>query len=98
MSFSRYVPPVDLSARLRTAIAALGYTQSWVALRANVPEETISRLVTGDTKNPQIGTLMKIAPVLGVTVGWLLGEATAPFTSAEAEVLARAIEILRGRI
>jgi SOS-response transcriptional repressor LexA len=92
------VRAVDLSSRLRAAIAALGYTQSWVAVRSNVPEETISRIVTGDTKNPQVGTLLKIAPVLGVTVGWLLGERTAPLTSAEATIIARAIEILKTRI
>jgi SOS-response transcriptional repressor LexA len=89
---------MDLAARLRAAINALGQTQSWVAGRANVPEETVSRIVTRETKNPQIGTLLKLAPVLGVTVAWLVGEKTAPFTESEARSLAHAMEILRGRL
>lgn len=89
---------MDLSTRLRTAIDALGQTQSWVAARANLPEETISRIVTRDTKNPQVGTLLKLAPVLGVTVGWLVGEKSAPLTDPESKTLADAIEILRGRL
>jgi transcriptional regulator with XRE-family HTH domain len=89
---------MDLAARLRSAIEAIGQTQSWVAARSNVPEETISRIVTRETKNPQVGTLMKLAPVLGVTVGWLLGEKNAAFSDDEARTLARAIDILRGRL
>ncbi|HEX8173164.1 MAG TPA: S24 family peptidase [Thermoanaerobaculia bacterium] len=89
---------MDLAARLRTAIDALGQTQSWVAARSEVPEETISRIVTRETKNPQVGTLMKLAPVLGVTVGWLLGEKTAPLSDAESRAIAAALEIIRTRL
>lgn len=86
---------MDLATRLRQAIDATGEKQSWVAARANVPEETISRIVTGQSQNPQIGTLMKIAPVVGVTVGWLLGERDAAVSASEAQTLGEAIEILR---
>ena len=86
---------MDLATRLSQAIDATGEKQSWVAARANVPEETISRIVTGQSQNPQIGTLMKIAPVVGVTVGWLLGERGAAVSAAEAETIAATIEILR---
>lgn len=89
---------MDLATRLRTAIDALGQTQSWVAARANLPEETISRIVTRNSKNPQVGTLLKLAPVLGVTVGWLVGEKSAPLTEFESRTLAEAIQILRSRL
>lgn len=87
-----------LAGRLRSAIVAMGLTQQAAAKRANVPEETLSRIVTGETKDPRIMTVVKLAAALNVTVGWLLGEKTAPFTNAESEALARAFEILEGRI
>jgi SOS-response transcriptional repressor LexA len=86
---------MDLATRLRQAIDATGEKQSWVAARANVPEETISRIVTGQSQNPQVGTLLKIAPVVGVTVGWLLGERGAAVSASEAQTIAAAIDILR---
>jgi SOS-response transcriptional repressor LexA len=76
----------------------MGLTQSAAAKRANVPEETLSRIITGETKDPRIMTVVKLAAELNVTVGWLLGENTAPLTNAEAEVLARAMEIIEGRM
>jgi SOS-response transcriptional repressor LexA len=92
------MPSIDLAGRLRSAIVAMGLSQSTAAMRAKVPEETLSRIITGNTKDPRIMTVLKLASVLNVTVGWLLGEKTAPFTNAESEVLARAMEILEGRI
>src|SRR6185436_1458487 len=86
---------MDLATRLRQAIDATGETQSRLAARADLPEETISRIVTGQSRNPQVGTLMKIAPVVGVTVGWLLGERGAAVSAGEAQTIAAAIEILR---
>lgn len=95
---SHSVESMDLASRLRAAIDATGRTQSWIAEHAGVPDETISRIVTRETKNPQIVTLLKLAPVLGVTVGWLLGEKIAPFTDAESRAIASAIDILRLRL
>ena len=60
--------------RLRQAVRESGKSQSRIACDAGIPEETLSRIVTGDTANPTIGTIVKIAGGLGVTVGWLLGE------------------------
>lgn len=89
---------MDVSSPLRSVIVAIGVTQSAVAARANVPEKTASRIISGVTKDPRITTLVKLASAFNVTVGWLLGEHTAPFTNAETAALARAIEILRMRI
>lgn len=51
-----------------------GLWQSRLAELSGVPEETLSRILTGVTLNPQVGTLQKLAAPLEVTVGWLLGE------------------------
>jgi transcriptional regulator with XRE-family HTH domain len=89
---------MDLATRLRQAIDATGRKQSWVAARANVPEETISRIVTGQSRNPQIATLMKIAPVVGVSVGWLLDERGAAVSAGDARTITAAIDVLRGLV
>jgi transcriptional regulator with XRE-family HTH domain len=64
----------DIAARLAEAIEATGKTQAWVSVRSGVREETISHILTGTMKRPPIATLMRLAPVLEVSVGWLLGE------------------------
>ncbi|HEY0142546.1 MAG TPA: XRE family transcriptional regulator [Thermoanaerobaculia bacterium] len=89
---------IDLAARVRKAIEATGETQAAVAARANLPVETVGRIVTRETRNPQVSTLMKLAPVLGVSVGWLLGETTAALTPWESHTLSEAIDILRSRL
>lgn len=89
---------IDLAARVRMAIEARGETQASVAARASLPVETIGRIVTRETRNPQVATLMKLAPVLGVSVGWLLGETTAALTPWETHTLGEAIDILRSRL
>lgn len=80
------------------AIEAIGETQVSVAARANLPVETVGRIVTRETRNPQVSTLLKLAPVLGVSVGWLLGETTASLTPWESHTLSEAIDILRSRL
>lgn len=75
----RTAPPVlrlapRWSARLREAIRASGKTQSEIARIAGIPEETVSRLVTGQSGNPKLETVFCIAHALGTTVGWLLEE------------------------
>ncbi len=46
-----------------------GYpTQAALGKAAGVENSTISRIETGDTKNPNILTLQKLAPLLGVPI------------------------------
>lgn len=46
-----------------------GYlTQAALGKAAGVENSTISRIETGDTKNPNIITLQKLAPLLGVPI------------------------------
>ena len=64
-----------------------------------MPLETISRIATGETSNPQVGTLRRVAPALGVTVAWLIGDdESTPLTPAEAGALQSAIDVIRGRL
>lgn len=60
--------------RLRDSIHATGRLQSEIAYKAGVPEETLSRIVTGQSRNPRIETVICIAHAIGITVGWLLEE------------------------
>lgn len=65
---------MDISVRLRELLDQRGLKQSRVAELAGLPNETLSRIVTGTTRNPGVETLARIADALGVTVGWILGE------------------------
>jgi len=88
----------DLGERMRMAVDATGRTQEAIAIEAGVPPETLSRIITGDSENPKLGTLKKLARPLGVSVGWLLGEPTANFSADEAKGLLEAIEVMRARL
>jgi transcriptional regulator with XRE-family HTH domain len=83
---------------MKRALTVLGRSQSWLAEQSSLPEETISRIATRSSRNPQIQTVQKIASGLGVSVGWLLGERTAPLTDAEVQVLQDAVDVLESRI
>lgn len=57
---------------LAAAIEASGLTQEQVAESASVSQETISRIVTGDTAEPKTSTWSKLAAVFGLTGDELL--------------------------
>lgn len=65
---------MNISARLRDVIESRGLRQSRLAVLADLPGETLNRIVNGVTKNPGVYTLAKITYALDLTVGWLLGE------------------------
>lgn len=73
----------DVSDRLREIIRARGIKQSWLASEAELPPETLSRILTRTTENPGIYTLQKIARALGETIGSLLGETGFDLTAAD---------------
>lgn len=58
--------------RLAEARAAAGLTQEQLAEQAGVAQETISRIVTGDTAEPKATTWRKLASVFGLTGDELL--------------------------
>lgn len=43
-----------------------------IAERANLPEKTVSRILSGKTANPYIDTLDRLATALGCTIGDIL--------------------------
>jgi transcriptional regulator with XRE-family HTH domain len=52
-----------------------GYeTQAALGKAAGIESSTLSRIETGDTKNPNIDTLKKLAPLLGVTIEEIMGK------------------------
>jgi DNA-binding phage protein len=60
--------------RLRQAVRASRMRQCEIAVRAGLPEETVSRVLTGQSMNPQLETIVCIAHAIGCTLGWLLDE------------------------
>lgn len=72
--------------RLREAVRTSARLQSDIAYKAGIPGETLSRIMTGQTRNPSMETIAAIASAVGVTVGWLLDE---PGYSISAEQLQR---------
>ena len=70
--------PSDIGDRLREEIDRRGLQHKWVADRAGIPKETLSRIVTGATTSPGVDTIAAICRALGVTVSDLIGETRPP--------------------
>ena len=51
-----------------------GITIKHIAEEANLPERTVSRIFSGDTDNPYVDTLNRIATVLGVSLDDILAD------------------------
>jgi SOS-response transcriptional repressor LexA len=83
---------MELRARLRAAIDAKGLTQADVAEAADMPEETISRILTGATQEPGVFTIARIAHAIGETVGSLLGEKGFDLTAADQQYFREFLE------
>jgi len=82
---------MDMATRLRAAMEQRGLRQNQVADISGVPEKTVSRILSGDTKNPRIDTLQGIAGALDVTVGWALGERGYEFSPDDRDQLRRVV-------
>lgn len=80
--------------RLREAILHRGVSGLWLAERAGVSASLISRVLNGHD-SPRLETLQAIAPVLNVTVAWLIGEPTAQLAPHEVRIIREALRILR---
>jgi len=59
-------PP--LSERLAAALAKKGWSENELARQSGVPQPTIHRIVTGESKSPRSGNLQKLADALGMSV------------------------------
>jgi transcriptional regulator with XRE-family HTH domain len=82
---------MTIAERLQTILAERGKQQKWLALRAGLPKETVSRIVTGKVANPGIDNVQKIAAALGESVGSLLGE-TNYVTRADLEAVTAMVD------
>lgn len=71
----------DVSRRIREARLARGWTHEELASRMGVNWRTVQRWQTG--RLPRVGTLMKLAQVLGVPEGFLLESRETAVTLAE---------------
>jgi transcriptional regulator with XRE-family HTH domain len=81
--------------RLRELVCRNGRSQGDVAARAGVTEETLSRILTGETGDPKLTTLMAIVQASGGTLGWVLGEPTYTLSADERDKLLAAAAIIR---
>jgi len=59
--------------RIRAARVRAGLSQEMLARRADLSNQTISNMERGESK-ATVETLQALAPILGTTVGALLGE------------------------
>ena len=74
-----------LAERLRLARQMSGMTQKQVGNTLGLHRVTISNFEAGD-RNPLACQLLPLARILGVSVGWLVGEADPELTLAEDKV------------
>jgi len=64
----------DFSTRLQELLEQRRLTQTALAELANIPSETVNRIIKRTTKYPRLDTMLKIAAALDMNVGTLLGE------------------------
>lgn len=71
--FQPVTPPdlTGISARLRTARQAAGYSQRELAQKADVSPYTVNKLEKGSDKNTTLDTIVRLAMALGVGPEWL---------------------------
>ena len=83
---------MDIATRIRELLDERRLTQTRLAELAGLPNETVSRIVTGTTRNPGVYTLLRIARALDVTLGSLVGEKGFEFTAARRAKLRAIVE------
>lgn len=59
---------------IRAARQAQGLSQTMLAQVSGVPQGLISGIESGNTKNPRVDTIFKIATALGCTIDELLSD------------------------
>jgi transcriptional regulator with XRE-family HTH domain len=62
---------------------------------AGITPETLSRLLTGESKRPAFQTIVNVTHAAGQTVGWLLEERGYTFNAEERTKLREAAVIIR---
>jgi transcriptional regulator with XRE-family HTH domain len=64
--------------RVRAILQRIGMQQKELAFRADIPQSSLNRILTGATDDPQLATAFKIAAALGVSLDELAGDGVLP--------------------
>lgn len=75
-----------------------GLTSKQIAEIAKLPERTVVRIFSGDTPNPYVDTLYRIAEVLGVSLDDILADSKAVVGSANLATLQAEVERLNSEL
>lgn len=60
--------------KVEEVIIKKGYRKGWVAEQAGISPSSLSKICSGETKDPKTSVSLSLAKVLGVTVEELFGE------------------------
>lgn len=63
---------MNIAERLRSKMVEIGLNESELGRRADVPQPTINRILSGESSSPRRPTIEKIARVLRVSPNWLM--------------------------
>jgi transcriptional regulator with XRE-family HTH domain len=80
--------------RLRQAVDSDPRKHFFIAEQAGISPSTLSHVLNGRTE-PHFETVVRIARVVGVQVGWLLDEPPAPLSPEDAATIRRGLSVLR---
>lgn len=61
-----------VSDRLAQLLATKGWSEGELSRRSGVPQPTINRIISGESKSPRMDNIRKLAAALRVTPEWLL--------------------------
>ncbi len=78
MKGSIYIHVGNLAERIQERLAALGKTARGASLEAGLGASTIRNIINGSSSAPRVDTIVALAKVLDVDVGWFLDSALHP--------------------
>jgi transcriptional regulator with XRE-family HTH domain len=68
----------QLAERIEQRRKALGMTQGQLAIQTGLDKSTVSSFLAGGRKDPPIGTMMRFAAALGISLDQLVGASPLP--------------------
>lgn len=77
---------MNIAERLRSKMGELGLNESELGRRADVPQPTINRILSGESASPRRPTVEKIARILKVSPNWLMFGGTDESTNFDSNV------------
>lgn len=83
--------------RLRKVVSESRLKQKAIARQAGIDPTTLSRILCSHL-HPRFGTVVRLARVLGVSVGWLLGEQAYHLSEQERRDLRRSIDAMHAML